>query len=95
MSLVPGVLAPGEGPHAGNGVIGMALRAGRPVLYLLNLRVLAEAEGIGWEERRPEFAARGSAMASILGLALFALVLATHRRWTWEPGPGEEGSAEL
>ena len=84
MSLVPGVLAPGEGPHAGNGVIGMALRAGRPVLYLLNLRVLAEAEGIGWEERRPEFAARGSAMASILGLALFALVMATHRRWTWE-----------
>lgn len=84
MSLVPGVLAPGEGPHAGNGVIGMALRAGRPVLYLLNLRVLAEAEGIGWEERRPEFAARGSAMASILGLTLFALVMATHRRWTWE-----------
>ena len=93
MSLVPGVLAPGEGPHAGNGVIGMALRAGRPVLYLLNLRVLAEAEGIGWEERRPEFAARGSVVASVLGLALFALVMATHRRWTWEPG--EEGSTEL
>ncbi len=84
MSLMSGVLAPGEGPHAGNGVIGMALRAGRPVLYLLNLRVLAEAEGIGWEERRPEFAARGSAMASVLGLALFSLVMATHRRWTWE-----------
>ena len=95
MSLMSGVLAPGEGPHAGNGVIGMALRAGRPVLYLLNLRVLAEAEGIGWEERRPEFAARGSAMASVLGLALFALVMATHRRWTWERGPEEEGSAEL
>ena len=95
MSLMSGVLAPGEGPHAGNGVIGMALRAGRPVLYLLNLRVLAEAEGIGWEERRPEFAARGSAMASVLGLALFALVMATHRRWTWEGGPEEEGSAEL
>jgi hypothetical protein len=76
-------------------VIGMALRAGRPVLYLLNLRVLAEAEGIGWEERRPEFAARGSVMASILGLALFALVMATHRRWTWEPGPGEEKDTEL
>lgn len=95
MSLMSGVLAPGEGPHAGNGVIGMALRAGRPVLYLLNLRVLAEAEGIGWEERRPEFAARGSAMASVLGLALFSLVMATHRRWTWEGGPEEEGSAEL
>ena len=93
MSLVPGVLASGEGSHAGNGVIGMALRAGRPVLYLLNLRVLAEAEGIGWEERRPEFAARGSVVASVLGLALFALVMATHRRWTWEPG--EEGSTEL
>ena len=95
MSLMSGVLAPGEGPHAGNGVIGMALRAGRPVLYLLNLRVLAEAEGIGWEERRPEFAARGSAMASVLGLALFALVMATHRRWTWEGGPEEEKDMEL
>lgn len=95
MSLMSGVLAPGEGPHAGNGVIGMALRAGRPVLYLLNLRVLAEAEGIGWEERRPEFAARGSAMASVLGVALFSLVMATHRRWTWEGGPEEEKDMEL
>ena len=94
LSLAPGLLAPGEGLHAGDGAIGLALRAGCPVLHLLNLRVLADREGIAWGGRRPGFAARGSVAASVLGLALFAAVLATHRRWTWESA-GQDSRSEL
>lgn len=94
LSLAPGMIAPKDGPRAGNGAIGLALRAGCPVLHLLNLHVLADAEGIAWGERHPEFTARGSTAAAILGLALFALALATHRRWTWE-APEEGDSTEL
>lgn len=94
LSLAPGMLALNEGSRAGDGAIGMALRAGFPVLHLLNLRVLADAEGIAWSGRHPGFAARAPAAASVLGLALFALVLATHRRWSWE-APEEDSRSEL
>lgn len=91
LRLAPGMIFPEEGPRAGDGAIGMALRAGYPVLHLLNLRGLADREGIAWNGRHPEFASRGSVAASFLGLALFAVVLATHRRWIWEAFEGEPG----
>lgn len=94
LSLAPGMRGPGDGGAAGNGVIGRALRAGYPVLHLLNLRALADAEGIGWAERRRSFASRGP-VPGALGLALFALVLATHRRWSWDRWEEGDGRKEL
>ena len=82
LRLPPGLLRPHSG--GGNGVIGLALEKGYPVLHLLNLRTLADACGIAWNTRRPGFAGRGSITAATLGLGLFLLFMATHKRWGWE-----------
>ncbi|NLL35956.1 MAG: poly-gamma-glutamate system protein [Fretibacterium sp.] len=89
LTLPPGLLLPDEriAEKAGNGALGLSLREGYPVLHLLNLRLLADAEGIAWDLRRNDFAARGFVVHPLFGLALFVLVLMTHRRWTWEEGP--------
>ncbi len=81
LRLPPGLLLPRSG--GGNGVIGLALEKGYPVLHLLNLRTLADACGIAWDVRRPVFSGRGN-LAAALGLGLFLLFMATHKRWGWE-----------
>lgn len=69
----------------GDGVIAEALRAGIPVLHMLNVKKLALDGGIPWDPGafvRVRTVSRG--LPAILGLAAFAAVMATHRRWSVE-----------
>ena len=102
LGLSSGLIAPpkGEGGpqrsrHAdnlGDGVIGRTLRSGRPVLHLLNLRGLAGVCGIAWGVRKLGF--QGNALVGAIGLILFVLFMATHRRWSWEEEKGERQEQE-
>jgi poly-gamma-glutamate system protein len=78
-----GLLFEKDAPVAGDGMIAISLKRGIPVLHLLNLSSLAERSGIDFDSRRPYFKERSIAVP-LLGIALFILVLYTHRRWTWE-----------
>ena len=95
LQLPPGLLMPRFGGRNltshGTGLIGLALERGYPVIHLLNLRSLADACGIAWDTRRPGFSNRGP-LAAALGLGLFILFMATHRRWSWEEADSAEGS---
>ncbi len=86
VALPPGLLFPDEKTTAtaGDGVIGLALQRGIRVLHLLNLQLLADRTGIAFDARRPAFARGASGVIGGIALFLFALTLATHRRWTWQ-----------
>ena len=86
LALPPGLLMPRE--DGGDGALGRALREGYPAVHLLNLRGLADACGVPMEGRRPSFVRRGGIPGAV-GLLLFVLVMATHRRWIWEDGDGQ------
>lgn len=87
LELKSGLLIPDKNPgalrFAGNGTIGSALKKGIPVAHFLNFRSLAVQEGVAFTERRP-YIMRGAGWPAFLGIALFVLALATHRRWSWE-----------
>ena len=87
LRLTPGMVPADEAERAGNGVIGLAMRAGIPVIHMLNLRSLGNRAGIPYDTP-PEKAAlvRRSAGWSAAGLLVFFGVLVTHRRWRLEPG---------
>ena len=82
LRLPPGLILPRQ--DGGDGAIGRALREGYPVVHILYLRGMADACGVAWETRRPTFVRGRGVLAGAAGLLLFALVLATHRRWGWE-----------
>lgn len=84
ITLPPGLLFPEDRLNGGDGVIGLALRRGYPVLHLLNLHLLADRAGIAYDTRRPKFATGRSTGLAAAGVLLFVLAMATHRRWTWE-----------
>jgi poly-gamma-glutamate system protein len=83
IALRNGLLFSKDAPLAGDGVIAASLKRGVPVLHLLNMRSLASRAGIDFDRRSPSFKAR-SVLIPLAGVALFVLVLATHKRWTWE-----------
>jgi poly-gamma-glutamate system protein len=83
ITLRNGLLFREDAAAAGDGVIALSLKLGAPVLHLLNLRSLSERVGIDFETRRPFFTGNAFFTASA-GLVLFVLVLASHKRWTWE-----------
>lgn len=69
----------------GDGVIAEALRGGIPVLHMLNVKKLALDGGIPWDPAAFVKARTASRkLPAFLGLAAFALVMATHRRWRLE-----------
>jgi poly-gamma-glutamate system protein len=89
ITLPPGLLFPNDRIASGriasgDGVIALALQRGFPVLHLLNLRPLADRAGIAFDRRRPAFATKRPTAIAAAGLLLFVLVMATHKRWTWE-----------
>ncbi|MDR2179779.1 MAG: poly-gamma-glutamate system protein [Synergistaceae bacterium] len=76
--LPPGLIRPRHENPAGKGVARAALESGIPVLHLLNVRALSRQVGLrapslGWTQP-----------FIVLSIILFFLVLATHRRWSWE-----------
>jgi poly-gamma-glutamate system protein len=83
IALRNGLLFEKDAPAAEDGVIALSLKQGIPVLHLLNLRSLAERSGIDYKARRPFFIGRSLA-SPLAGVMLFVLILATHRRWSWE-----------
>ncbi len=81
LALPPGLLEPGR-TDGGDGVIGRALRAGYPVIHLLNLRGLAAAEGVPFDgPPRPFFRGSRAPKAALLAWGLFAVVMAGFQRW--------------
>ena len=71
---------------AGNGVIGLAMRDGIPVIHMLNIKHLAEMSGIPYDAPPLKMApSRASPLFSGAGLLLFFALLLRHRRWKLEP----------
>lgn len=82
LGLAPGLHRPGGPGTAGNGVMARALDSGIPVLHMLNIRALADREGVAFDSAPSRVApARIRPLWALLGLALFFGVLLTHRRW--------------
>jgi len=70
--------------HAGSGVIGRALKAGYPVVHLLNIKGLAAATGVPFDAP-PGTAFHGerSLWAGMFCFAAFAAVMVVYRRWSF------------
>jgi len=82
LKLAPGLLKPGGGQAAGNGVMSFALQNDIPVIHALNLKRMAADHGIPFDsEPRRKAPASARAGWSVAGLLLFFLVVLTHRRW--------------
>jgi poly-gamma-glutamate system protein len=89
LDLPPGLNLPGHGLRGGDGVIGRWLESGRPVIHVLDLKVLSRREGVPFDSPpRPWFASRAGIGTSLGGLALFFGILLTHRRWAWRDSHG-------
>jgi len=87
LRLTPGLAPGGEADTSGNGVVGLAMRDGLPVIHMLNIRAIGEKSGIPYDARPRKSAPRGGSLWwAAAGLALFFVVLLTHRRWKLEPG---------
>ena len=84
LNLPAGIVRPSDGFDGGNGLAGNALRAGVPVLHVLNLKGLAEKCGIDFEHRRSNFSIGRSIFGGILSLVAFAIFMITHKRWGYE-----------
>ena len=84
LNLSPGIVYPAEGLDGGNGLASNALKAGVPVIHVLNLKVLAEKCGIDFAVRRGNFMRGRSILAGLVSLAVFTFFMITHRRWGFE-----------
>ena len=84
LNLTPGIVYPSEKLDGGNGLAGNALRAGIPVIHVLNLRGLAEDCGIDFTARHRNFSRNRSIFGGIVSMFVFALFMITHQRWQYE-----------
>lgn len=80
LSLPPGPLLPGR-TDGGDGVIGLALREGYPVIHILNLKALALQEGINFDSPPIMGGGKRGTVYSLLGLIFFGTVLFFFRRF--------------
>jgi len=80
LRLAPGLHRSGEG---GDGVIGRALKAGYPVVHLLNIKGLAAACGVPFDAS-PEMTLYGNrvTVAATAALCIFAFVMWKFKRWS-------------
>jgi len=86
LRLTPGVVPANEVDTAGNGVVGLAMRDGIHVIHMLNIHDIASRYGIPYDVApRKSAPRRGRIVWPLTGLALFLVVLFTHRRWKLEP----------
>ena len=84
LNLPAGIVRPSDNLDGGNGLAGNALRAGVPVIHVLNLKGLSERCGIDFEHRRGNFRRNRSILGGILSLVIFAAFMITHKRWGYE-----------
>jgi poly-gamma-glutamate system protein len=81
LRLRPGLHLSGE---AGSGVIGRALRAGYPVVHLLNIKGLCAETGVPYDAPPSTVFHGGRAKWGLLaGVILFTVALAVYKRWTF------------
>jgi poly-gamma-glutamate system protein len=86
LKLPPGLLSPSRVGGAGNGIIGLALDKGLPVIHMLNLRKLSGQAGIPYDrEPRPRGPGGLSLIWCGLGVLVYVLTLWFHRRWRLVP----------
>lgn len=83
LSLPPGPLSPGRA-DGGDGVIGLALRAGYPVIHILNLRDLALQEGIPFDAPPSTMGANRSVVYSLIGVVFGGVMLSLFKRFDGE-----------
>jgi len=87
LRLSPGLVPVSEAGKSGNGVVGLAVQNGIPVIHMLNIRGIAGRYGIPYDASPRKSAPRaGSLLWPAAGLVLFFVVLFSHRRWRLEPG---------
>jgi len=87
LRLTPGPVPAGDAGTAGNGVIGLAMRGGVRVIHMLNIHAIAGRYGIPYDAPPRKTAPHGIGLVwPAAGLALFFIVLLTHRRWRLEAG---------
>ena len=84
LNIPAGLVMPDENIDGGNGLAGIALRQGVPVIHVLNLKGLADRCGIDFEARHADFRRGRNILGSIAGFALFTFFMITHRRWGYE-----------
>ena len=71
-----------ESKMAGNGVVGMSLAAGYPVIHFLNIKQLSVASGITYDSApMPFLRARNSEAFAVSGIVIFFLALYFFKRW--------------
>lgn len=79
--LDPGLHLP-ENKMAGNGVVGMSLAAGYPVIHILNIKQLSVVSGIPYDSAPiPFLRAKNSEVYAVAGLILFIFALFYFKRW--------------
>ncbi|MCG8563763.1 MAG: poly-gamma-glutamate system protein [Desulfobacterales bacterium] len=83
LELSPGLTRHAPAGRYGDGVIGFALSNQIPVIHILNLKGLCRSLGLPYD-RAPEAQNFGTAgvWGCVLGLALFAIALIRHQRWS-------------
>ncbi|MBQ7543654.1 MAG: poly-gamma-glutamate system protein [Synergistaceae bacterium] len=84
LNLPAGIVYPSDNLDGGNGLAGNALRAGVPVLHVLNLKGLSEKCGIDFAARRSGFRRGRSILGGLLAGGVFAFFMITHKRWVYE-----------
>lgn len=85
LSLPPGFLDSRYAERAGNGVIGLVLKRGIPVIHILNVKSLCRMTGVS---EGVEIAKKGPKpfkfSRAFLGLLFFAVFLYKYERWAFE-----------
>jgi poly-gamma-glutamate system protein len=89
LRLQTGLVPATETALAGNGIIGVAMRKGTPVIHMLNIKAIGGKTGIPYDAQPRKMApGRGSVWWSGAGIILFFIVLLRHKRWRLEPAEG-------
>lgn len=85
LRLQGGLHTVAQAGQIGNGVIGLALKQGVPVLHMLNIKALSGKVGIPYDsEPRKKAPVRAGPWWSLAGALLFFTVVLTHKRWRIE-----------
>ncbi|HEY5776083.1 MAG TPA: poly-gamma-glutamate system protein, partial [Xanthomonadales bacterium] len=89
LRLQPGLAHVAGAGQGGNGLIGFAIENHIPVIHMLNLKSVSAMAGIPYDgPPRKTIASGKTPWWSGIGVALFFVVLLTHKRWRLEPGEG-------
>ena len=82
LSLPPGLITSVGQGRGGDGVIGLALDEGMPVIHMLNLKRLSTQIGLPYDSKPEKYLpGKSSLLWSVVGLSVFLIVMWRYRRW--------------